>query len=170
VTCVERSRMSTDVDARSCAVTDVDVRPLAAVIVCWRAQCEWAFRVNSSHGQLVTKKSCYELTVWFDGVATSWPASSQLVAGSTRHTKTSCDGVRVFLECRKLSRGNLQKIKCGTFRILQPKNSAFLRIAKLPFARIVQQMCNWCIAASLHQASCGPLLPYSLWSVCQRTG
>jgi len=31
------------------------------------------------------------------------------------------------------------------FRIPQPKNSAFPRIAKLPFARIAQQMCNRCI-------------------------
>jgi len=59
-------------------------------------------------------------------------------------------------ECGKLSRGDLRKIKRGTFRELpiivfripQPKNSAFPRITKLPFAHIVQQMCNRCIAAS----------------------
>jgi len=34
-----------------------------------------------------TEKSCDALTVWFDGVVTSWPASSQLVTRSSRHTK-----------------------------------------------------------------------------------
>jgi len=34
------------------------------------------------------------------------------------------------------------------FRIPQMKNSAFPRIAKLPFAHTVQQMCNRCIPAS----------------------
>ena len=64
-----------------------------------------------------------------------------------------------FAECGKLSKGNLRKIKCGTFRKLplslfripQPKNSAFPQTTKLPFARIAQQMCNRCIP------SCGPL-------------
>ena len=65
--------------------------------------------------------------------------------------------VGYFAECGKLSRDNLQKFKCGTlrklhplslFHIPQPKNAAFLRIAKLPFARIVQQMCNRCTATS----------------------
>jgi len=64
-------------------------------------------------------------------------------------------GMRIA-ECRKLSRGNLRKIKCRTFanyplslfHIPQPKNSAFSLIAKLPFARIAQQMCNRCIPAS----------------------
>ena len=62
-------------------------------------------------------------------------------------------GILRIAECGKLSRGNLRKIKCGTFRKLplslfrnpQPKNSAFPRMAKLPFARIAQQMCNRCI-------------------------
>jgi len=52
-------------------------------------------------------------------------------------------------ECRKVSRGNLRKIKWGTFRIPQVKNFAVPWIAaKLPFARIVQQMCNRCVEAS----------------------
>ena len=58
-----------------------------------------------------------------------------------------------IVECGKLSKGNLRKIKCGTFRKLtlslfripQPKNSAFPRTTKLPFACIAQQMCNRCI-------------------------
>ena len=68
---------------------------------------------------------------------------------------------RCSAECRmwnaKLSRGNLQKIKCRTFRKLPV--IAFLHSAvekfrisvdrtKLPFAhsRTLQQICNWCIA------------------------
>ena len=68
-------------------------------------------------------------------------------------------GILRNADCGKLSRGNLRKIskiKCGTFRKLplslfcipQLKNSAFLRIAKLPFARIVQLMCSQSIATS----------------------
>jgi len=34
------------------------------------------------------------------------------------HRGGSCDGREYFAECGKLSRGNLQKIKCGTFRKL----------------------------------------------------
>ena len=69
------------------------------------------------------------------------------------------------------------------FHILQLKNSAFPRIAKLSFVRIVQQMCTRFIAASGVLQSMGlikalPLhdtiryvlqsIPYSLWSICQR--
>jgi len=56
-------------------------------------------------------------------------------------------------ECGKLSKGNSWKIRCGMFRklpIIAFLHSAAEKpwITKLPFARIVQQMCNWCIAVS----------------------
>jgi len=70
-------------------------------------------------------------------------------------------GARVFCrthiaECGKLSRGNLRKIKCRMFRKLPliafphsaAENSTFPRIAKLPFARIVQLMCSQSTATS----------------------
>jgi len=50
--------------------------------------------------------------------------------------------------CRKSGAEHSANYPLLLFRIPQPKNSAFPRIAKLPFARVVQQMCNWCIAAS----------------------
>ena len=50
--------------------------------------------------------------------------------------------------CRKSSAERSANYPLSLFRIPQPKNSAFPRIAKLPFARIAQQMCNRCIAAS----------------------
>jgi len=73
-----------------------------------------------------------------------------------------------------------------------PHSAAFPWIAKLPFPRIVQQICNryvditraqqllsWATIwpsvgmtyriASMPLASCGPFLPYYLWSDCQRT-
>ena len=58
----------------------------------------------------------------------------------------SCQGV-----CGKPSAersANYTLSLAAFFRIPQPKNSAFPRITILPFARIVQQMCNRCIAAS----------------------
>jgi len=65
-------------------------------------------------------------------------------------------GCGYFAECRKLSEVVCRKSSAersanyplSLFRILQPKNSAFPRIAKLPFARIAQQMCNRCEPAS----------------------
>jgi len=57
----------------------------------------------------------------------------------------SCQGVI----CGKSSAKRSANYPLSLFRILQVKNSAFLQIAaKLPFARIVQQMCNRCIEAS----------------------
>jgi len=56
----------------------------------------------------------------------------------------SCQG----LICRKSGAERSANYPLLLFRIPQPKNSAFLQIAKLPFTRIVQQMCNQCIAAS----------------------
>ena len=66
-----------------------------------------------------------------------------------------------FAECRLPNAESCQGVICGKssadrsanyplslFHIPQPKNSAFPRITKLLFARIVQQMCNRCIAAS----------------------
>jgi len=66
-----------------------------------------------------------------------------------------------FAECGLQNAESWQGVICGKsgaersanyplshFRIPQPKNSAFPRIAKLLFARFVQQMCNRCIAAS----------------------
>jgi len=49
------------------------------------------------------------------------------------------------VECGKLSRGNLRKIKCERsanyllplLRIPQPKNSAFPQITKLPLERLI---------------------------------
>ena len=64
--------------------------------------------------------------------------------------------------CRESSAEHSANYLSSFFRIQQPKNSAFPQITKLSFARIVQQMCNRCIAVSR-----GPFLPYSLWSVCQ---
>ena len=61
-----------------------------------------------------------------------------------------------------MSRGNLRKIKCGTFRKLpliafpQPKHSAFPQIAKLMFARIVQQMCNQSLLSVFFLLVCLP--------------
>ena len=56
----------------------------------------------------------------------------------------SCHGVI----CRKSSAERSGNYPSSLFCILQPKNSAFPRIAKLPFTCIVQHMCNRCIAAS----------------------
>ena len=56
----------------------------------------------------------------------------------------SCQGVI----CGKSSAERSANYQLSLFRILQPKNSAFPRITKLPFARIVQQMYNRCLAAS----------------------
>ena len=65
-----------------------------------------------------------------------------------------------FAECGLRNAESCQGVICGKssaersancplllFRIPQPKNSAFPRMAKLPFARIAQQMCNWCISS-----------------------
>jgi len=68
----------------------------------------------------------------------------------------SCQGVT----CGKSSAERSANYPLPLFRIPQPKNSAFSQIARLPFARIAQQMCNRCIAASR-----GPFVPYSLWSI-----
>jgi len=59
----------------------------------------------------------------------------------------SCQGVI----CGKSSAEHSAIYPLLLFRIPQLKYSAFPRIAKLPFARIAQQMCNRCIP------SCGPL-------------
>ena len=62
-----------------------------------------------------------------------------------RKVVLSCQGVI----CGKSSAERSANYPLSLFRILQVKNSAFLQIAaKLPFARIVQQMCNRCIEAS----------------------
>jgi len=53
----------------------------------------------------------------------------------------SCQGVI----CGKWSAERSANYPLSLFRTLQLKNSAFPRIAKLPFARIAQQMCNRCI-------------------------
>ena len=53
----------------------------------------------------------------------------------------SCQG----LICGKSSAERSANYPLSFFRIPQPKNCAFPRIAKLPFARIAQQMCNRCI-------------------------
>ena len=71
------------------------------------------------------------------------------------------EGRGYFAECRLRNAESCQGVICGKsseehstnyplslLRIPQPKNSAFPRIAKLQFARVVQQMCNRCIAAS----------------------
>ena len=68
------------------------------------------------------------------------------------------EGRGYFAECGLRNAESCQGVICGKssaersatyplllFRIPQPKNSAFPRIAKLPFARIAQQMCNRCI-------------------------
>jgi len=70
-----------------------------------------------------------------------------------------CTGI--FAECGLQNAESCQGVICGKssaersanyplllFCIPQRKNSAFLRIAKLQFARVVQQMCNRCIPAS----------------------
>ena len=56
----------------------------------------------------------------------------------------SCQGVI----CGKSSAERSANYPLSLFRIPQPKNSAFSLIAKLPFARIAQHMCNRCIPAS----------------------
>jgi len=56
----------------------------------------------------------------------------------------SCQGVI----CGKSSAERCANYPLSLFCIPQPKNSAFPRLTKLPFARVVQQMCNRCIAAS----------------------
>jgi len=56
----------------------------------------------------------------------------------------SCQGVI----CGKSSAERSANYPLSLFCIPQPKNSAFPRIAKLPFARIAQQLCNRCIAVS----------------------
>ena len=56
----------------------------------------------------------------------------------------SCHGVI----CGKSSAERSANYPLSLFRIPQPKNSAFSLIAKLPFARIAQQICNRCIPAS----------------------
>jgi len=56
----------------------------------------------------------------------------------------SCQGVI----CGKSVAERSANYPLSLFRIPQLKNSAFPRIAKLPFTRVVQQMCNPCIAAS----------------------
>jgi len=53
----------------------------------------------------------------------------------------SCQGVI----CGKSSAEHSANYPLSLFRIPQPKNSAFPRTTKLPFARIAQQMCNRCI-------------------------
>jgi len=58
--------------------------------------------------------------------------------------KESCQ--RVI--CKKSSAERSANYPLSLFHMPQRKNSAFLRIAKLRFARIVQQMCSRCIAAS----------------------
>jgi len=67
------------------------------------------------------------------------------VAGILRNTEC---GKLSRVICRKSSAERSANYPSSHFRIPQPKNSAFPQIAKLPFARIVQQMCNRCIAAS----------------------
>ena len=56
----------------------------------------------------------------------------------------SCQGVI----CRKSNAERSANYPLSLFRIPQPQNSAFPQIAKLPFARIAQQMCNRCVPAS----------------------
>jgi len=53
----------------------------------------------------------------------------------------SCQGVI----CGKSSAERSANYPLSLFRIPKPKNSAFPRITKLPFARIAQQVCNRCI-------------------------
>jgi len=60
-------------------------------------------------------------------------------------------GCGYFAECGKLPRGTLRKIKCRTFHklpLIAFPHFAAERIAKLPFARIVQLMCSRSIATS----------------------
>ena len=64
-------------------------------------------------------------------------------AGILRNAE-SCQGVI----CGKSSAERSANYPLSLFCIPQPKNSAFPRIAKLPFACIAQQMCNRCIAVS----------------------
>ena len=59
-------------------------------------------------------------------------------------TAESCQGVI----CGKSSAEHSANYPLPLLCIPQPKNSAFSQIARLPFARIAQQMCNRCIAAS----------------------
>jgi len=64
--------------------------------------------------------------------------------------------LRARFICGKLSRGNLRKVKCGmfhklpviTFTYSTAKKFHISADRKLPFARVVQQMCDRCIAAS----------------------
>jgi len=84
---------------------------------------------------------------------------------------TNCNVIEVcpyFAECGKLSRGNLRKIKCGTFRkvpvIAFPDSAAEkFRIS----ADRKTTVCSHCTTDV--QPSRSPLLPYSLSFVCQRT-
>ena len=79
-------------------------------------------------------------------------------------------------ECGKLSRGNLRKISCGTFCKLPLIASPHSAAEKNPHFRGLQNyrslaLYNRCETdAQQHQASRGHFLPYSLWSICQRTG
>ena len=71
-------------------------------------------------------------------------------------------------EWGKLSKGNLPKIKCGTFHklpVIAFPHSAAEKFRISAVARIVQLMCSRSIATSGDA-----FLPYSLWSVCQRIG
>ena len=81
--------------------------------------------------------------------------STRTLANAVIECKRGC---RYFAECGLRNAERCQGVICGKssversanyplllFRIPQPKNSAFPRMAKLPFARIAQQMCNWCI-------------------------
>jgi len=59
-------------------------------------------------------------------------------------------GMRIAEGCQRVICGKTSAERSANYPLLlfcipQPKNSAFPQIAKLPFARIAQQMCNRCI-------------------------
>jgi len=68
--------------------------------------------------------------------------------------------------CGKSSAERSANYSVSHFHIPQPKNSAFSRITKLPCTRIVQQMCNRCIAASGVLWSV-PSVFFVVWSILQ---
>ena len=81
------------------------------------------------------------------------PATGEMPCGRQHRPARVFCGMRTAKSCQGVICGK-SSAECSAhyllplFRILQPKNSAFPQIAKLSFARIARQMCNWSIAAS----------------------
>jgi len=78
------------------------------------------------------------------------PHLTQCCLGHGRGYFAECGLRKVVLSCQGVICGKSSVERSANyplllFRIPQPKNCAFPRIAKLPFARIAQQMCNRCI-------------------------